>query len=79
MCALSGPSGFEEEAARAAAELLRPLVDEVYTIDIKISFPYNNPLLRKTEKKEEYQMSQPENKMGVMPEKTFGHRSGPGG
>jgi len=31
LCALSGPSGFEEEAARAAAELLRPLVDEVYT------------------------------------------------
>mgnify|MGYP001034082091 FL=1 len=31
LCALSGPSGFEEEVARAAAELLRPLVDEVYT------------------------------------------------
>ena len=31
LCALSGPSGFEEPVARAAAELLRPLVDEVYT------------------------------------------------
>ena len=30
LCALSGPSGFEEKVARAAAELLRPLVDEVY-------------------------------------------------
>lgn len=30
LCALSGPSGFEGEAARAAAELLRPLTDEVY-------------------------------------------------
>ena len=31
LCALSGPSGFETHVARAAAELLRPLVDEVYT------------------------------------------------
>ena len=31
LCALSGPSGFEEGVTRAAAELLRPLVDEVYT------------------------------------------------
>ena len=31
LCALSGPSGFEEPVARAAAGLLRPLVDEVYT------------------------------------------------
>ena len=31
LCALSGPSGFEEKVARAAAELLRPLVDQVYT------------------------------------------------
>lgn len=30
LCALSGPSGFEEKAAAAAAELLRPLTDEVY-------------------------------------------------
>ena len=30
LCALSGPSGFEEGVTRAAAELLRPLVDEVY-------------------------------------------------
>ena len=30
LCALSGPSGFEEKVAQAAAELLRPLVDEVY-------------------------------------------------
>lgn len=30
LCALSGPSGFEETVAKAAAELLRPLVDEVY-------------------------------------------------
>ena len=29
LCSLSGPSGFEGEVARAAAELLRPLVDEV--------------------------------------------------
>ena len=29
LCALSGPSGFEEPVVRAAAELLRPLVDEV--------------------------------------------------
>ena len=31
LCALSGPSGFETGVAEAAAELLRPLVDEVYT------------------------------------------------
>ncbi len=31
LCVLSGPSGFEESVAKAAAELLRPLVDEVYT------------------------------------------------
>lgn len=31
LCALSAPSGFEIPAAEAAAELLRPLVDEVYT------------------------------------------------
>ena len=31
LCALSGPSGFEEKVAQAAEELLRPLVDEVYT------------------------------------------------
>ena len=31
LCALPGPSGFEEQAVRAAAELLRPLTDEVYT------------------------------------------------
>ena len=31
LCALSGPSGFEERAAEAAAELLRPLTDEVRT------------------------------------------------
>lgn len=31
LCALSGPSGFETHVARAAAELLRQLVDEVYT------------------------------------------------
>ena len=30
LCALTGPSGFEEKAAQAAAELLRPLADEVY-------------------------------------------------
>lgn len=30
LCALCGPSGFEEKAAAAAAELLRPLTDEVY-------------------------------------------------
>ena len=30
LCALSGPSGFEEAVTQAAAELLRPLVDEVY-------------------------------------------------
>lgn len=29
LCALSGPSGFEGEVVRAAAELLRPLMDEV--------------------------------------------------
>ena len=31
LCALSGPSGFEEAASRRAAELLRPLVDELRT------------------------------------------------
>ncbi len=31
LCALPGPSGFEENMTKAAAELLRPLVDEVYT------------------------------------------------
>ena len=31
LCALSAPSGFEAPAAEAAAELLRPLTDEVYT------------------------------------------------
>lgn len=30
LCALSGPSGFEENVTKAAAALLRPLVDEVY-------------------------------------------------
>ena len=30
LCALSGPSGFEGSVTQAAAELLRPLVDEVY-------------------------------------------------
>lgn len=30
LCALSGPSGFEENVTKAAAELLRPLTDEVY-------------------------------------------------
>lgn len=30
LCALSGPSGFEEHVTKAAAELLRPLTDEVY-------------------------------------------------
>lgn len=30
LCALSGPSGFEEAVTQAAAELLRPLTDEVY-------------------------------------------------
>ena len=30
LCALSGPSGFEESITRAGAELLRPLADEVY-------------------------------------------------
>ena len=29
LCALPGPSGFEGPVAQAAAELLRPLVDEV--------------------------------------------------
>ena len=29
LCALAGPSGFETEVAEAAAELLRPLMDEV--------------------------------------------------
>lgn len=31
LCALPGPSGFEGKAATGAMELLRPLVDEVYT------------------------------------------------
>ncbi|MCI8990927.1 MAG: M42 family metallopeptidase, partial [Lawsonibacter sp.] len=31
LCALSAPSGFEGPAVQAAAELLRPLADEVYT------------------------------------------------
>lgn len=31
LCALSGPSGFEEEVTGEAARLLRPLTDEVYT------------------------------------------------
>jgi len=31
LCAQSGPSGFETQAVQAAAELLRPLVDEIYT------------------------------------------------
>ena len=31
LCALSGPSGFETRVAEAAAKLLRPLADEVYT------------------------------------------------
>ncbi len=31
LCALSGPSGFEEAASRRAGELLRDLVDEVHT------------------------------------------------
>lgn len=31
LCALSGPSGFETHVTRAAAVLLRPLVDETYT------------------------------------------------
>lgn len=31
LCALPGPSGFEQEAAKGALELLRPLVDDVYT------------------------------------------------
>lgn len=31
LCALPGPSGFEGRAAAGAMELLRPLVDEVYT------------------------------------------------
>lgn len=30
LCALSGPSGFEREAAQGAMDLLRPFVDEVY-------------------------------------------------
>ncbi|MCI9155350.1 MAG: M42 family metallopeptidase [Lawsonibacter sp.] len=30
LCALPGPSGFEERVTAAAAELLRPLVDQVY-------------------------------------------------
>ncbi len=31
LCTLSGPSGFEREVTGAAAELLRPLTDQVYT------------------------------------------------
>ena len=31
LCALSGPSGFEKEVTGTAAELLRPLTDQVYT------------------------------------------------
>ncbi len=31
LCAAQGPSGFEDAAAAAAAELLRPLVDELHT------------------------------------------------
>ena len=31
LCALSGPSGFEESVVQTAAQLLRPLVHEVYT------------------------------------------------
>lgn len=31
LCALPGPSGFEEQAAKGAVKLLQPLVDEVYT------------------------------------------------
>ena len=31
LCALPGPSGFESGVAKAASQLLRPLVDEVYT------------------------------------------------
>lgn len=31
LCTLSGPSGFETQAVQGAAELLRPLVDQVYT------------------------------------------------
>ena len=31
LCACSGPSGFEEAASRKAAELLRPLTDELHT------------------------------------------------
>lgn len=31
LCALSGPSGFEGPVAEAAAELLQPLTDKVYT------------------------------------------------
>ena len=32
LCALPGPSGFEGQAARAALELLRPLVDEAFPV-----------------------------------------------
>ena len=31
LCAVSGPSGFEDAAARAVRALLDPLVDEVHT------------------------------------------------
>ena len=31
LCAAPGPSGFEQPVAAIAQELLRPLVDEVYT------------------------------------------------
>ena len=31
LCAAQGPSGFEDHAAAAAAEVLRPLVDELHT------------------------------------------------
>lgn len=31
LCSVGAPSGFEEPAAKLATELLRPLVDEVYT------------------------------------------------
>ena len=30
LCALSGPSGFEGAVVQAAAELMKPLVDEVF-------------------------------------------------
>ena len=35
LCALPGPSGFEGPVAPAAAELLRPLVDEVREMCIR--------------------------------------------